>query len=70
MKKRLLGVFLCVAMIVGMVAGCGSKSSDDSGNASEGEEKSKIVMGGKSFTEAYLLSEIYALAFEDKGYEV
>lgn len=70
MKKRLLGVFLCVAMIVGMVAGCGSKSSDDSGNASEGEEKSKIVMGGKSFTEAYLLSEIYALALEDNGYEV
>ena len=57
-------------MIVGMVAGCGSKSSDDSGNASEGEEKSTIVMGGKSFTEAYLLSEIYALALEDNGYEV
>ena len=59
-----------MAMIVGMVAGCGSKSSDDSGNASEGEEKSTIVMGGKSFTEAYLLSEIYALALEDNGYEV
>lgn len=69
MKKRLLGLLLCVVMVVGMVVGCGNKTSDDSapGNTAE---KGKIVMGGKSFTEAYLLSEIYALALENNGYEV
>lgn len=69
MKKRLLGLILCVAMTAGMVMGCGSKSSEDSSSA-ENEEKAKIVMGGKSFTEAYILSELYSLALEENGYEV
>lgn len=72
MKKRLLGVILCMTMAAGMVVGCGNKASDesDSGNASASEEKGTIVMGGKSFTEAYVLSELYALALEDNGYQV
>lgn len=32
--------------------------------------KERLLIGGKSFTEAYLLSEIYADALEDNGYEV
>lgn len=63
MKKRVLRAVFCTTMIVAMVVGCGSK---DEGS----DEKGKIVVGGKSFTEAYLLSEIYADALEDNGYEV
>ena len=54
-------------MIATMAVGCGSKdASKDAGS----DDKGKIVVGGKSFTEAYLLSEIYADALEDNGYEV
>ena len=42
MKKRLLGLILCVAMTAGMVMGCGSKSSEDSSSA-ENEEKANLV---------------------------
>ena len=66
MKKKLLSAVLCVTMIAGMVVGCGNKTSEKETT----EDKGKIVMGGKSFTEAYLLSEIYSLALEDNGYEV
>lgn len=67
MKKRVLSAFLCAMMIATMAVGCGSKdASKDAGS----DDKGKIVVGGKSFTEAYLLSEIYADALEDNGYEV
>lgn len=67
MKKRVLSAFLCAMMIATMAVGCGSKdASKDAGI----DDKGKIVVGGKSFTEAYLLSEIYADALEDNGYEV
>ena len=67
MKKRVLSAFLCAMMIATMAVGCGSKdASKDAGS----DDKGKIVVGGESFTEAYLLSEIYADALEDNGYEV
>ena len=67
MKKRVLSAFLCAMMIATMAVGCGSKdASKDAGS----DDKGKIVVGGKSFTEAYLLSEIYSDALEDNGYEV
>ena len=67
MKKRVLSAFLCAMMIATLAVGCGSKdASKDAGS----DDKGKIVVGGKSFTEAYLLSEIYADALEDNGYEV
>lgn len=69
MKRRVLGVMLCLVMTAGMLAGCGGSKSADSDKADKAE-KSKIVVGGKAFTEAYLLSEIYADALEDNGYEV
>lgn len=67
MKKRVLSAFLCAMMIATMVVGCGSK---DASKDASSDEKGKVVVGGKSFTEAYLLSEIYADALEDNGYEV
>lgn len=38
--------------------------------ASCGNNKDKISIGSKDFTESYILAELYALALEDKGFEV
>ncbi|MDO4473963.1 MAG: glycine betaine ABC transporter substrate-binding protein [Eubacteriales bacterium] len=66
MKKRVLSMVLCGVMAISMLTACsGSSKSEESS-----EEKGTVVMGGKSFTEAYLLSEIYSLALEDNGYTV
>lgn len=66
MKKRVLSLILCCILIGSMLTACSSNSK----SKESGKEKGTIVMGGKSFTEAYLLSEIYSLALEDKGYTV
>lgn len=76
MRKKLISMLLCIIMVCAVAAGCGGK--EDSG-AKEGktegaeasdEKKDAIIMGGKNFTEAFLLSELYALALEEQGYEV
>ena len=38
MKKRLLAVFLCLAMTVSMLAGCGTDNSSEEKPAEEQEE--------------------------------
>jgi osmoprotectant transport system substrate-binding protein len=55
--KALLAILLLSALAVSFSA-CGAKS----GGA--------VKLGGKGFTEAFLMSELYALALEDAGYEV
>lgn len=76
MKKKLISMLLCTIMVCAAAAGCGEKEEGgakenkaEGAEASEGK-KETIVMGGKNFTEAFLLSELYSLALEDKGYEV
>jgi len=45
MKKRLLSVLLCAAMVVGMVAGCGSKETKSEGGKEEGSsEKTTLTL--------------------------
>lgn len=45
MKKRLLSVLLCAAMVVGMLAGCGSKDSKSEGGKNEGgQEKTTLTL--------------------------
>jgi len=76
MKKKLISMLLCLAMAGVMATGCGNgEKSGTEENKAEGAETSEaekgtIVMGGKNFTEAFLLSELYSLALEDNGYEV
>lgn len=56
-KKLGLGMMAFLLVILG---GCGSKET----------KESVIRVGSKDFTEGLLVSEIYALALEDAGYEV
>lgn len=68
--KKATAVLLCVGM-AGMLAACGSTT--DSGKSEEGSSEKRdtvIRVGSKDFTEGLIVSEIYALALEDAGYEV
>ncbi|MCI5721680.1 MAG: glycine/betaine ABC transporter substrate-binding protein [Firmicutes bacterium] len=58
MKKKIMAAALCAVMIFALAA-CGQKSADE-----------KIIVGSKGFTENLILSELYALALEDAGYQV
>lgn len=58
MKRKLLALVLCFVMVFALAA-CGEKASGK-----------KIIVGSKGFTENLILSELYALALEEAGYEV
>ncbi|MDR2132086.1 MAG: glycine/betaine ABC transporter substrate-binding protein [Clostridiales Family XIII bacterium] len=63
-KMKMLGMLrtslllLLLSALAFLAPGCGSKSEN------------VIKLGGKGFTEAFLMSELYALALEDAGYKV
>ncbi len=58
MKKQIGIILLATALIVSLIAGCGTNS------------KGTIVIGSKDFTESEVVAEIYALALENAGYKV
>ncbi|WP_231040372.1 glycine betaine ABC transporter substrate-binding protein [Pectinatus frisingensis] len=58
MKKQIGIILLVTALIVSLIAGCGTNS------------KGTIVIGSKDFTESEVVAEIYALALENAGYKV
>lgn len=64
--KRMLTAGLAVLMAAGLT-GCGNGQPKGEGKTAAGE---KIRVGSKDFTEGLIVSEIYALALEDKGYQV
>ena len=68
--KKMTAILLCITM-AGAFAACGERDdwSDEASNI-EKEEKPVIKVGSKDFTEGLLVSEIYALALEDAGFEV
>lgn len=63
-KKRFLTTAV-LTLSVALLAGCGAGAPAPSGN-----EKGKLVVGSKDFTENEIVAEIYALALEDAGYDV
>lgn len=69
MKRKWISLMLCVVMACSLAAGCG-KDTSESEKTETSEEKGTIIVGSKNFTEGYLLSELYADALEDNGYEV
>lgn len=60
--RRIL-IALLIVVVVGSFVGC-------SNNKSVSGDKNKLRIGAKNFTENLIVSEIYALALEDKGYKV
>lgn len=67
MKKTAVAA-LGILCMVSMVA-CGGKGNDNGSESADGKAQT-IRVGSKDFTEGNIVSEIYALALEDAGYEV
>jgi len=59
---------MLVAALVFVAAACGGGGGG--GSASGGSDGPSVSVGSKKFTEQILLGEMYAQAFEDKGYNV
>lgn len=64
MWKKAVALLLCVAMAASFAA-CGNQKGEETKT-----EKAKIRVGSKDFTEGLIVSELYALALEDAGFEV
>ena len=63
---------MALAVACGSSAGSGSGGSSPSGQAAgqPGKGKPTIILGDKNFDEEYVLGQLYAQAFEAKGYTV
>ena len=59
--RKIMMLSLAVICVFSLLVGCGN---------SENQEKDIIKVGSKSFTENLIVSELYALALEDKGYKI
>lgn len=69
--RKAAAVCLCITMAISFVACTGSEGEKSTEKEETKEEKSATIrVGSKDFTEGLLVSEIYALALEDAGYEV
>ena len=62
MKKLLL--IMVTAMLVALLAACGGESDASS------DSKGKLTVGGKNFTEQFILAKITSLYLEEQGYEI
>ena len=66
--KKALILSLTALLAAGVLTGCGN--SEAAGEKDAAESKGTIVVGGKTFTEGFLVSELYSLAdFPDVRYE-
>ncbi|CZR09603.1 osmoprotectant transport system substrate-binding protein [Trichococcus ilyis] len=66
MKRKNIFTTIAMLAVALIISGC----SGTSGESGSSEEDTVIRVGSKDFTENLLVSEIYALALEDAGYEV
>ncbi len=67
--KRVSTLMLVTAMGAVFLSGCAS-DTDNKGNSGKTDEKGKITVGSKDFTESLILGELYAVALEDNGFKV
>lgn len=68
MKKKMVSVLLCAAMLTTMAAGCGSGSSDKEGNTEEKKEKKEITFMAPDWANPG--DELLAEFTEDTGISV
>lgn len=61
-KLKVLSLISLVVVSLVIMTACGSENNE--------EQKAKIRIGTKDFTENLIVGELYALALEDAGYEV
>lgn len=69
MKKKIVSVLLCAAMVTGMTVGCGG-SSDDGGSGSSGEKLVYWAMWSEEEPQAKVIKEAVEKYTEDTGVEV
>ncbi|CAH0261339.1 Osmoprotectant-binding protein OsmX [Peribacillus sp. Bi96] len=65
-KSQLGAPFSCAALLACMLTACSSSES----NAGSNENKGKITVGGKDFTEQHILTQITSIYLKEKGYKV
>lgn len=74
MKKKVVSVLLCAAMVTAMVAGCGSKSDSGSGSDSKDDSKGGKLVYWSMWSEAEPQAQVIKKAIdkytEDTGVEV
>jgi osmoprotectant transport system substrate-binding protein len=72
-------LFVLLAVMAALVAGCGDDDDESSAGGSSGasssseqpgEGKPAVTIGTKDFTEEFVLGNLYAKALEAKGYQV
>jgi osmoprotectant transport system substrate-binding protein len=75
--KKIAGLCLSLLLAASALAGCGSKpqaaapaGSSQAAQPSSGGDKGKVVIGGKDFTEQFILSKITSIYLKEKGYNV
>ena len=59
--KKIVSLALMIICVCSLLMGCGN---------TDNQEKDTIKVGSKSFTENFIVAELYALALEDNGYQV
>ena len=70
MKKKIVAVMMCAAMVAMLGVGCGSKSGSDSGSSKDGDKLVYWAMWSKDEPQAKVIQDAIAKYTEDTGVEV
>ena len=70
MKKKIVSILLCVAMVATMAVGCGSKSDSDSGDSKGGDKLVYWSMWSEDEPQAKVIKDAIAKYTVDTGVEV
>lgn len=71
MKKKIVSVLLCVAMVATMAVGCGGKKTDgDSGSSKGGDKLVYWAMWSEDEPQAKVIKDAIAKYTEDTGVKV
>lgn len=68
-RPRIAAAVAGITVMV-LAAACGSSSGGSGSSGSAGAGKPTIILGDKNFDEEYVLGQLYAQAFEAKGFKV
>lgn len=69
MKKRFLALICCLALLVGVAAGCGGQQEKEPAAGTAGEQTAKLVVGATAKPHAEILEAVKPL-LEEQGIEM
>ena len=70
MKKKIVSVLLCAAMVATMAVGCGGKSDGDGGSSKGGDKLVYWAMWSEDEPQAKVIKDAIAKYTEDTGVKV